>query len=360
MVIGSLDRGGSERQVLELVRSATPDHAACSVVCLSHEGSWAKEARAAGVPVTAVGFDRPWKLWRLVGLARALRRARPDVVYAMLFWGYSLALPTAAVVVRSAVRVAGRRSLPADDRPRHAFWLPARRLADRCSHAVVANSRYGAEAWRRETPSLNGRLHVVANGVRFPDAPADPPAEPLEMVCVANLIHYKGIDVLLRAVARLPANLPRWRLTLIGDGPERDALMTLANSLGVSERVWFAGRRHDDVDSFLRRSHLAVLPSRGEGMPNAVLEAMAHGVPVVASAVGGIPELLGTGAGRTVPVEDHEALAAALARMLTDPELRRAAGLEGRRLAERVYAVSTMRDATLNLFDTLVHERGGG
>ena len=355
-----MDTGGSERQVIELVRAASRRQVACSIICLSHEGPLAAEAREAGVPVTAINLNRPWKLWRLWALAGALRETRPDAVYALLFWGYGLGLPTAAVATPRAVRVAGRRSLPREDRPRHTAWLPLRRVADRCSHAIVTNSHAGAAAWLRAAPRLAGRLHVVANGARIPARPsAPPPAPPIDMVCVANLTQYKAHDVLLDALAALPADAPDWRMTLIGEGPDRAALMAQRERLCLTSHVNFAGRR-SDVDRYLERSHLAVLASRTEGMPNAVLEAMAHGVPVVATNVGGIPELLASGAGRTVPPDDPPRLAAALLELLRDPAARRTAGAEGRRLATEVYSIAAMCDATLAIMRRLVDERGDG
>lgn len=350
IVIGSLDRGGSERQMVELVRSSHPDHALCTVICLGHDGELADAVREVGVEVLAVGLDRPWKLRRLWALARALRRTRPDVVYALLFWGYCLALPTARVAIPQTLRVAGRRSLPADDRPRRAVWLPLRRLADRCSHVVIANSQQGAAAWVREAPWLEGRVTVVVNGVQMPLEPASPrphPA-PMEIVCVANYIHYKGLDVLIEALARLSADLPSWRASLVGEGPEREALAGLIDRLSLTNRVRLEGRR-SDVGAVLHDATLLVLPSRGEGMPNAVLEAMSHGVPVVASAVGGVPELLASGAGLMVTPEDPVALAAAITKMLSDDRARAVAGAEGRRKASELYSVPEMRDATLDV-----------
>lgn len=357
VVIGSLDVGGSERQVVELVRAAGAQQVTCSIVCLSHEGPLAQEARAAGARVVAIGLNRPWKLWRIWALARALRDTQPDAVYALLFWGYGLGLPTAALATPRAVRVAGRRSLPPEDRPRHLVWLPLRRLADRCSHAVVANSRSGAVDWLRASPGLAGRLHVVANGARLPPKPADPPAaRPLRLVCVANFTWYKAHDVLLDALAALPDDVPEWRITLIGEGPDRAALTAQAERLGLTSRVEFVGRRND-VERYLDGSHLAVLTSRTEGMPNAVLEAMAHGVPVVATGVGGVSELLSTGAGRTVPPDDPLGLAVALDGMLRDAEAQRAAGAEGRRLATEVYSISAMCNTTLDIMRRLIDER---
>ncbi len=357
VVIGSLDVGGSERQIVELVRAAGARHVTCSIVCLSHEGALAQEARAAGVPVVAIGLNRPWKLWRIWALARMLQASQPDAVYALLFWGYGLGLPTAALATPRAVRVAGRRSLPPEDRPRHSVWLPLRRLADRCSHAIVANSQSGAADWLRASPGLADRLHVVPNGVWLPPTPADPPpARPLRIVCVANLTWYKAHDVLLDALAAMPDDVPEWRITLIGEGPDRAALTMQSERLGLASRVEFAGHRND-VGRYLNASHLAVLASRTEGMPNAVLEAMAHGVAVVATRVGGVSELLSTGAGRTVTADDPLELAVAIDGMLRDAEARRAAGVEGRRLATEVYSIAAMCDATLDIMRRLIDER---
>jgi glycosyltransferase involved in cell wall biosynthesis len=358
VVISSLDRGGSERQVVELVRSASPHDADCTVICLSHPGELADDARAAGCRVVALGLDRPWKLWRLPALARALRRSRPDVVYALLFWGYGLALPAAAVASPRALRVAGRRSLPHDDRPRLGLWMPIRPLADRCSHAVIVNNRHGVDAWLEVSPRLRGRMHFVANGVHVPPRPAAPPPAPAprEIVCVANYIPYKGLDVLVEALGRLPGDLPPWRASLVGEGPSRSHLEALIARLSLGEAVRLEGR-HRDVGVFLRRASLFVLPSRGEGMPNAVLEAMAHGVPVVATAVGGIPELLGGGAGLTVAPDDPDALAAAIAAMLRDDAARIAAGRQGRVEAEERYSVAAMRDGTLRVMRDLLDGR---
>ncbi len=175
------------------------------------------------------------------------------------------------------------------------------------------------------------------------------------MVCVANLTWYKAHDVLLDALAALPADAPDWRITLIGEGPDRPALTAQCERLGLASRVRFAGHRND-VERHLERSHVAVLASRTEGMPNAVLEAMAHGVPVVATSVGGIPELLASGAGRTVPPDDPARLAAAVLELLRDPEARRVAGAEGRRLTTEVYSIGVMCDTTLTLMRRLIDE----
>ncbi|HEX5132894.1 MAG TPA: glycosyltransferase [Candidatus Krumholzibacteria bacterium] len=210
------------------------------------------------------------------------------------------------------------------------------------SSRVIAVSRALAE--QIEALGVNpARLHVVPNGIdtqRF--APADRGAARRELgrdenrtlvACVSRLSPEKGIDVLLGAwplLARTDIDL-----VLLGDGPERRRLEALAASLGISERVHFAGATpHAVIPRWLAASDVAVLPSRMEGYPNAVVEALACGRPVVASRVGGVPEIIGGDElGVLVPPGDAAELAAglnaALARSWTAETL--SAAVSGRR-----------------------------
>ena len=360
VVIGSLGRGGSERQIVNLVRSAHPDRARFLVICLGEEGELAAEVRAVGARVVALGFDgvRASSAQPLARLVNVLKAEKPDLVYAFLFWGYSLGIPAAAVATPRSIRVAARRSLPEYDRPAHPALLPLRRVSDRFAEAVVANSDAVREAWIRSNPSLAPKLRVIPNGVEAAhDAPRARASDaPPNVVCVANLIAYKGHRTLLDAAARVARQTRDWSLLLVGDGPERRAMERRVDRAGLGEIVKLLGRR-DDVDGLLDTADLAVLPSYTEGLPNAVLEAMAHGVPVVATDVGGTRTLLETGAGIVVPPRDPGALAEALAAMLRDADRRRAAGAEGRRIVEARYSVERMRDETLLLFHELVRAR---
>jgi glycosyltransferase involved in cell wall biosynthesis len=338
--------------LVELVRSSHPTEARFAVLCLGDEaGELAEEVREAGVPVHTLGFVglRARSLLGPFRLARALRRERPDIVYAFLFWGYTLALPVAALASPKALRVAARRSTPEGDVARR-LARPLRRLADLVSNAVVANSAEVAEAWLTAYPALRGRMHVIPNGVSImPRVTPKPDGACPVIVCVANLIAYKGHVTLLEAASLLAQRRIPFRLQLVGDGPERSALKTMVTQLRLSAHVEFLGRR-DDVPALLTASDLAVLPSYTEGLPNAVMEAMAAGLPVVATAVGGTPSLLAGGAGATVTPRDPVALADALEEFLRDPRRRAAAGAIGRRAAQERYSVTVMRDRTLGLF----------
>jgi glycosyltransferase involved in cell wall biosynthesis len=359
VVIGSLNRGGSERQVVELVRPPHPAGTEFAVVCLAEPGELQDEVRGGGVPIQTVGFVgfRPRSLLGPFRIAMALRRARPDVVYGFLFWGYGLALPIAAIVTPGALRIAARRSTPEGDAPRKVA-RPLRRLADRVAHGVVANSPEIAEEWLASTPTLRGRMHVIPNGVAVPDHPGRGSGEARPVIiCVANLIAYKGHATLLEAAAMLKARAIGFQLRLVGDGPERLALEAATDRLGLRDHVEFMGRR-DDVRDLLDVADIAVLPSHFEGLPNAVMEAMAAGVPVVATAVGGTSSLLARGGGLSVPPRDPGALADALGRLLTEPSARARCGAAGRKTIEDHYSLAAMREGTLRLFRDLRSARG--
>jgi glycosyltransferase involved in cell wall biosynthesis len=362
IVISSLQRGGAEGQIIEFVRATHPEHAQCVVICQGDEGSRANELHAVNAKVIALGLVGPLLgvpgivrfasgLWRFV---RVLRNERPDVVYAFLFWGYTISLPLTALVLPRACRIQGRRSLPEADIPRHSILRELRRIANRCSHGVIVNSLAVGSTVARCEPSLSGRLWVVPNGVKSV-APRPPSTKGrLTIVCVANLRAPKGHVTLLGAMSKLRHS--DWYLLLVGEGPERDSIERMIIATGLQERVSMLGRR-SDVHEILESADLLVHPSYSEGMPNAVLEAMAHGIPVVASDVGGVRSLLGSGAGIIVPPADEDALVEALQRLIDDPALRAHLGDRGRTLTQGSLGVEVMREATLSAISEICEQR---
>lgn len=230
---------------------------------------------------------------------------------------------------------------------RASHWL--NRVTWALQDGVVAVSERVRAETRRAPRRARGRLTVVPNGVdadrlaREAARPPDPPlpAEPSDAFVAlvpATLAHRKGQDVLLRALARLGADAARersrhaaggrpLRAWLAGDGPAEAALRREAARLGVAGQVRFLGRRAD-IFPLMARADAVVMPSRTEGHPLALLEAMALGRPVLATAVGGVPEVVASGhTGLLVPAEDPGALAAALTGLRDDPQGAAARGL---------------------------------
>ncbi|MCC6159902.1 MAG: glycosyltransferase [Deltaproteobacteria bacterium] len=212
------------------------------------------------------------------------------------------------------------------ERELHARIRALYRRAD----AVIAVSEHNAALLRGYGFDATDRLHVIPNSVSpFGGAPMTRgeaimrfglPEKELHAVCVARLHRQKGIDVLIEALARVdPSVRARLHVTVLGDGPDRDALVELAAARGVADTISFAGWC-DDPRAVTGAFDLFVLPSRSEGQPFALLEAMSDGVPVIACAAGGIPEALDEGrVGTLVPVEDVTALARMIAAFIADP-----------------------------------------
>ncbi|NJC74293.1 glycosyltransferase [Planosporangium thailandense] len=342
LAVGTLRVGGTETQLVKLAVGLRERGHDVHVLALSKGGPLEEPLRAAGVDVRVFGYaGMPLSgapgyrkvrmvaagLRELLAVGRHLRALRPDVCHAFLFTGYSLVLPLARAA-GVPVRVAGRRGAtpPPVGRRNRLFHALGRGAAT----AMVCNWRAGAEEAVQRDGYPTDRVRVIPNGVDLPGAHADVTRQPAHGVMIANLIAYKGHDDLLAALASLPAP-PRVRL--IGDGPQRAHLDQLCRGYGLDDVVEFAGGLRG-ASRYLPEHQFAVLASHEEGLPNAVLEAMAAGLPVVATTVGGVPELITDGeTGLLVPPHAPTELAAAIARLAGDPALRARLGAAAREAA---------------------------
>jgi O-methyltransferase len=365
-VVGTLNRGGTERQILLLGSALVARGHLVTVICLDGAGDQGGAARAAGIRVVDIGFPglrrsmllHPFRVIRrsLPVIRRfrgAIRAVSPDVVHCFLYWACLLGVP----IARSAgvpVVVNSRRSLTAVSR-RFQLLAPWERVCDRLADAVVCNSSAVMEDAIRCTGLPRHKAVVIRNGVALPADAAPPDARRQRIVIVANLIAYKGHEVGLAAFAQVRATWPEMeaRLQLAGSGPEEGLLRARARELGIDRDVEFLGSVAD-VPTLLAGCSFTVLPSLSEGMPNAVLESLAHGRAVVASAVGGVPEILARGGGVLVPPGDPESLAGAMRTLLAVPALAACLGDEGRVLVRDQFGVDRMVEESLRLYAGLV------
>ncbi|WP_437586197.1 glycosyltransferase [Sorangium sp. So ce1000] len=248
-------------------------------------------------------------------------------------------------------------------------WL--RHMAAKLADAHVAVSQPTADFMLKHNEVPSSKLHVILNGIdlsRFrPDTAARHriraelgiPRDAWVAGAVGRLSQVKNHALLLRAAAAgiLSGDSDDARLLLVGDGPEAASLRALAEGLGISDRVIFAGERHD-VPRLLSASDVFVLSSKSEGLPLSMVEAMTTGLPVVSTAVGGIPALIADGeTGFLVPSEDEGALAAKLAALKGDPTLSEAMGKRGRKLALRRYSAERMMASYMDIYETLLARR---
>lgn len=365
LVTGRLGLGGAEKQVVLLAEGLLRRGADVTVAVLAGEGPRDPALVAAGVPVVHLGRNTPHaptarRLLALPGvvlrLAWHLRRTRPQVVHAFLYRAQVLGA-VAARLARVPVFVAGRRGLAPPERDR---WLAraARLLASRGADLQVVDAHAVAE-WVREAEAVpDDRLEVISSGLPpsafAPASPARLNTSRPVLLCVANLRRLKGHADLLEAVALLRDRGRPCTLALAGEGPERGALNRLASELRVDVRLLGA---RADIDRLLARADAVVLPSLREGMSNAVMEAMAAGKPIVATAVGGTPQLLADGRGVLVPPGDPRLLADALSSVLDDPERAALMGFEARDWSRRNLTAEATIQRHVALYERLVDRR---
>jgi glycosyltransferase involved in cell wall biosynthesis len=311
------------------------------VVCFDRAGAWLPRVvdRAASVVEFPIrGFARAATVAQMAAFARWCRRERITVVQTCDLYANVFGLPAAAAA-RVPVRIGSRREINPDKTAGQIFL---QRQAYRCATTVVANSPAARHALERDGVPPD-RIVVIPNGVdgaAFGDR--TPRARLRTILTVANLRPEKGHDVLLRAAARLIHTHPDLRILFAGDGPCRRDLESLAAVLGLTSRVAFLGHR-EDVPAVLEVADAFVLPSRSEAFPNAALEAMAAGLPVVASATGGLNDLIVNGTtGLLVPPGDPEALALAIGGVLDCPQTAADLGAQARHAIVGRYSFERM------------------
>ncbi|MDO5484206.1 MAG: glycosyltransferase family 4 protein, partial [Desulfovibrionaceae bacterium] len=336
--------GGTQRQTLELARRLDRTRFLPSMLTLTGPTDLDAEARQAGVDLFHLGKDRAWApffFWRLGG---ALRRAAPDILVPCTalpniwgrIWGNILRLP----VVLGTCRGGG------------APLKQHERLLWRLTRHMICNS----EALRDVLQGLGvpeGHISYIPNGVNTeyfrPGLTPLPARRPL-LLCVARLVKDKDHLTLLRAFERIVRHYPEACLRLVGDGPEEAVLKRWAEEHPAGRQIEFVPGGAD-MRAHYAEGSVFVLSSQREGQPNVILEAMSAGLPVCATAVGGIPRLVEEGAsGLLSPAGDAGALAENCLRLLKQPALAEQFGNAGRRRVEQYHSFQVMVEAHQNLF----------
>jgi glycosyltransferase involved in cell wall biosynthesis len=359
-LIGSLEIGGSETQLVELASRINRSVFEVTVCSMTSGGALVETLERRGVRVVGLGFTGIRNARSIGGRFRGvfnvcrgilrlwwmLVRERPDVLHGILITAYI----TGGFVGRAAgVRriVASRRSLGVFKEKRR-LALRLERWSDRITDLFIANSEaVRADTLRRE-PIDPGAIIVIRNGVDFSRFRAEPdrvPSPVPRVIVVANFIRYKGHEFFLSAWRDVRKTIPRAIAVLVGDGPERANLESLTRELGVAEAVEFLGSRRD-VAALLSAADVYVQPSLEEGSSNAVLEAMASGLPVIATAVGGNTEAVSNGvSGLLVPPSDPASLARAMIDLLSDPRRARDMGDRAREGVHERHDMTAMVEA---------------
>jgi sugar transferase (PEP-CTERM/EpsH1 system associated) len=371
-VIYRLDVGGLENGLVNLINRMPTDRYRHAIICLDDFTEFRRRIARADVPVFALhkaAGNSPmlhWRLWRL------FLRLRPDIVHTRNFGPLEAALPAALAGVRARIHSEhGHDLVDLGGRNRRHRWV--RRAFRPLVHHYIALSKDLERYLRDKVGVQPARLSQVYNGVdiqRF--RPASRAREPLPCAgfagpgqfvigTVGRMQAIKDPVLLARAFVQALHDMPdaarRLRLVMIGDGPLWGKVRAVLEEAGAAGLAWLPGER-DDVPRIMRGLDLFVLPSVSEGISNTVLEAMASRLPVVATRVGGNPELVQEGTtGTLVARADPQAMAQAIRRYVDDPDLAMRQGSAARRAAEQRFSLDVMVKNYADLYDRASADR---
>lgn len=374
-LIDSLTLGGAESLVLPFARAVDRSQVDLRVCCLkSIAGNPIEERlRDAGIPVTNLGARNLRDLSAFRRLLALIREQRVQVVHAHLtyavIWGV-LACRLAKVPIVATLHVAPT-SASGFQRDSIREWLMIEFLRwRRATILAVSEAVRGAFVAKYNLPPY--RIQVIHNGVKVVTFERRNPERGIQLrqqfrfpqnakvlITVAVLRAPKGVDILLRALPAILRAVPELRLLVVGEGPTRDSWTRLAAHLGVDEAVHWAGYRQD-VPALLAGSDLFVLPSREDAFPTVLLEAMAAELPIVATNVGGIPEIINSPAvGVLVPPRDPAALAKEITELLQQDKTRKTIAAAGRRRVVEQFSGQRWMDRLMTAYREATGERTG-
>lgn len=341
--------GGTETQAVELARRLDPSRYDVTIGCLRKEGPLLARLDGSRVRVEEFslgkGIDSPSGVAGMLRIARFLRRERIQIMHAHDLWS-NLVGVLAAKLARVPVTITSQRDLSHD-----AWYGTYRRKVLRFiqgrSSVVLTNAKAIREGLIEDGVPAK-KVCVVYNGVdidRFRNSKSNrewlfPESAGRKLIVLVGNMNsdVKGHPVLISAAAEIVKRHPEAQFVLVGDGPRRRDYEAIVQTAGLKESFLFLGRR-SDVPEILVSCDIAILPSLAEGLPNAVLEYLAAGLPVIATGLGGNLEVVQDGVtGLLIPPNDSEALVRALGRLLEDPDFAATIARAGREHVQKEFS----------------------
>lgn len=375
VIIGSLDVGGTERHLCQILPLLHGNEFEFTVTTISRRGALASCLERGGIEIMSPSFVNWVTKFRLlnlvstfVWLAMLIARRRPHVVHTFLPAAYLMG-GICAVLLKVPVRIMSRRSLNIYQQKHPLlqnleFWLHQQ------MHCLIGNSAAVVNELRKESNTKNTKVELILNGVD-PTPFLNPiprnvmrsrlkvPENAFMIICVANLIPYKGHMDLLRALHQIQSQLENpWKLLCIGrdDGPGKE-LQKQTRKYGLDHNVTWL-RTRNDIPNFLCAADIGVLPSYQEGLSNFILEGMAAGLPMIVTEVGGNPELVIQGkTGLLVPAGAPKQLGESILKLARDTRQRSEMGSAAHKRQIQDFSLDACVSSYRNLYRTL-HSRG--
>lgn len=364
-LLPELKLGGAEKHVIRLAAGLRKKGYEVGITCLFREGALAEEARGEGIPLVCLNLPYRWGPATFLSLRQWLLARRPDILHTYLF-GFHFFAGLPARLLKVPVIVSSRREIAGWQKKRHRMLES---LGNFFVDRVVCCSK-AVEEWTLKKEYIQPeRLVTLHNGVdmtRFNPSLKNPgfrrnlgiPVNAFVVGTVANIAIEKGYPYLLEAAEQILRENPRLWFLFVGFGPLEKEMKERARQIKGCEQIIFSGAR-SDIPELMREMDLFVLASIREGFPNVLLEVMAMGKPVVATDVGGIPELIESGTdGLLVPAKNGEALAEALRSLLKDPEKAGALGRSGQEKIRNHFSLDRMVEQYEALYLSLLREKG--
>jgi glycosyltransferase involved in cell wall biosynthesis len=366
-LITDLDIGGAQKTLIPIFKRLNRHYFDLTVVCLyGGDGIMADGIRSMGIPIIDLGMTSKWRVDALWRFYRLVRRERPIILHTSLFH--------ASLIGRIVGRLSGTPliftwrqnvSIGGGWRERLNRWTSA--LDD----GVVAVSKAVADIEIERARIPAAKVTIVPNCVDLPETTSSANlrnlvrneigiGHDLPVIGFIGRLHpQKGLPDLLHALLLVRMTIPSAQLVIVGDGELRAELEAVSRNLGLADVVTFTGKRAD-VLTLLAAFDLFALPSHWEGLPLVLLEAMSIGLPVVATAVGGVPELVIDGeSGFVVPAKDPPALAQAIIQLLERPQQAAQMGRNGRQRVAEQFSANYAASQIEELYMRLLREKVG-
>lgn len=352
-LVSTLNIGGLERVVYDLVRGANSERLDVRVICLGEIGALRAMFEEIGIPVESLDVLGTGTLRSVSALTRRLRKLKPDVLHTHN--------PTPHLVGVLAARLSG---VPVVVHTKHGHNYPnikkkvlANRIASWLTDCIVPVSAHAADVARDIEKVPRRKIEMIWNGIdldQYPYTERSPQQGRCRAIHVARLIYpTKDQNTLLRAVRIVADAEPAFQIDIVGDGPHREPLESLCDELRLRPHVKFLGFRND-VHKLLSDADFFVLSSVEEGLSLTLLEAMASGLPIVATRVGGNPEVVLDGeTGLIVPAGSPDEMAEAMLAFVRNPSIAAGMGRAGRRRVEEHFDIRRVAARYEHLYESL-------